>query len=80
MVGEKLRALKRRRRQDILAGLRNHEIGYHTNLHSVHPTVAEYLKDLGWEEGIEEFDMSFGMLSTSARAKTRTGLAGLFQE
>ncbi|MBC7320301.1 hypothetical protein H5T89_06620 [bacterium] len=56
LVGEKIRVLKRRNRDDIINSLKRHDIGYHTNLHSVHPTVAEYLKDLDWEEGIEEFE------------------------
>ncbi|MGC8970793.1 MAG: hypothetical protein ACP5K2_01155 [bacterium] len=57
LVGEKVRALKERGRYDIIDRLKKHDIGYHTNLHSVHPTVAEYLKDLGWEEGIKEFEL-----------------------
>jgi len=56
LVGEKVRVLKKRGRRDIINGLKRHDIGYHTNLHSFHPTVAEYLKDLGWEEGIKEFE------------------------
>lgn len=55
LVGEKIRVLKRRDRDDIINSLKRHDIGYHTDFHSVHPTVAEYLKDLDWEEGIEEF-------------------------
>ncbi|MBS7612668.1 hypothetical protein KEJ48_00230 [Candidatus Bathyarchaeota archaeon] len=55
LVGEKLRTLERRRRWDVIEALKHHEIGYHTNYHSVHPTVAEYLKDMGFEEGALEF-------------------------
>lgn len=55
LVGEKLRALERRGRTDIIDMLERHDIGYHTDYHSVHPTPAEYLKGLGWEEGREEF-------------------------
>ncbi|MEO6923004.1 MAG: hypothetical protein ABI142_04205, partial [Bryocella sp.] len=36
--------------------LRRHEIGYHSNTHSQHPTVAEYESVLDWELGKAEFD------------------------
>lgn len=55
LVGEKLRVLERRKRFDVIEALKHHEIGYHTNYHSVHPTVAEYLKDMDFEEGALEF-------------------------
>lgn len=54
VVGEKARLWERRGRADILATLRPFDLSLHTNSHSVHPTVAEYLEDKGWEEGIEE--------------------------
>jgi hypothetical protein len=56
VVGEKARTLERRGRQDVIAALKQHEIGYHSNFHSVHPTPAEYLSNLGWDEGVAEFD------------------------
>lgn len=56
IVGEKLRVLKARGREDIIQALRNHEVGYHTNFHSVHPTPSEYLEGLSWEDGIREFE------------------------
>jgi len=55
VVGEKGRVLERRGRKDVIAALAQHEIGYHTNTHSQHPTVAEYENPLDWENGIEEF-------------------------
>jgi hypothetical protein len=55
VVGEKGRVLERRGRKDVIAALARHEIGYHTNTHSQHPTVAEYENPLDWENGIEEF-------------------------
>ncbi len=55
LVGEKLRVLERRGRWDVIDALRYHEVGYHTNFHSVHPTVAEYLKDMEFEDGALEF-------------------------
>jgi hypothetical protein len=55
VVGEKGRTLERRGRGDVIRALAQHEIGYHSNLHSQHPTVAEYESTLGWDDGVEEF-------------------------
>jgi hypothetical protein len=55
VVGEKGRALERRGRSDVIRALAEHEIGYHSNTHSQHPTVAEYESALGWEDGVDEF-------------------------
>jgi len=56
VVGEKARVLQQRQRQDVITALAQHDIGYHSNLHSQHPTVAEYESNLGWEAGVEEFN------------------------
>ena len=55
VVGEKARVLERRSRQDVISALAQHEIGYHSNTHSQHPTVAEYESNLDWDTGVEEF-------------------------
>ena len=55
VVGEKGRTLERRGRRDVIQALAQHEIGYHSNTHSQHPTVAEYEEPLDWESGVEEF-------------------------
>ena len=55
VVGEKARVLEKRGRRDVIAALKKHDIGYHTDFHSVHPTPAEYEADCGWEDGIREF-------------------------
>lgn len=55
LVGEKGRTLERRGRRDVIDALGRHEIGYHSNTHSQHPTVAEYESLLDWESGVEEF-------------------------
>ena len=55
VVGEKARVLERRRRTDVITALARHDIGYHTDLHSVHPTPAEYLAEAGWHDGVAEF-------------------------
>jgi hypothetical protein len=56
VVGEKARTLERRQRTDVITALKKHEIGYHSNWHSVQPTPAMYLSNLGWDEGVAEFD------------------------
>ena len=56
VVGEKARTLERRGRVDVIAALKKHEIGYHSNFHSVQPSPAMYLSNLGWDEGVAEFD------------------------
>lgn len=60
IVGEKARVLEKRGRTDVIGALRKHEIGYHSNFHSVHPTPAEYLSTLGWDEGVAEFERKEG--------------------
>jgi len=55
VVGEKARVLERRGRQDVIAALRNHDIAFHANFHSVHPTPSEYLAECGLLDGVEEF-------------------------
>lgn len=55
VVGEKARVLERRGRSDVIGALAQHEIGYHSNTHSQHPTPAEYEAPLDWSDGVEEF-------------------------
>jgi len=55
VVGEKARTLERRGRTDVIAALKKHDIGYHANFHSVHPTPSEYLADAGFLDGMAEF-------------------------
>ena len=55
IVGEKARVLEERGRKDVIEALKKHDIGYHANLHSVHPTPSEYLADCGLLDGIAEF-------------------------
>ncbi len=55
LVGEKARVLELRGRRDVIAALKKHDIGYHSDFHSVHPTPTEYLADCGWLDGVEEF-------------------------
>src|SRR4026209_2213999 len=54
VVGEKARSLESRRRTDVIAALKRHDIGYHSNTHSQQPTIAVYLQHAGWEGGRAE--------------------------
>src|SRR5262245_19547122 len=60
VVGEKARVLEQRKRTDVIAAMKKHEIGFHSNFHSVHPTPAQYLSALGWDEGVAEFERKEG--------------------
>src|SRR5713226_9569265 len=60
VVGEKARVLERRGRRDVIEALRKHDIGYHANFHSVHPTPTEYLADCGLLDGMAEFERREG--------------------
>jgi hypothetical protein len=55
IVGEKARVLEARGRTDVIAALKRHDIGYHSNTHSQQPTIAVYLQNAGWEDGRAEF-------------------------
>lgn len=54
VVGEKARRMKSRGRFDVLDALKKHDVGLHTDLHSIHPTTCEAMEGLGWEEGVDE--------------------------
>ncbi|HLX62637.1 MAG TPA: hypothetical protein VKX17_15270 [Planctomycetota bacterium] len=55
LVGEKARVLEKRHRDDVIAALQKHDIGYHSDFHSVHPTPSEYLAECGFIDGVAEF-------------------------
>ena len=56
MVGEKTRVLRERGRSDVIELLSDalFDVGYHTDFHSVHPTIAEYTEHCDWQEGVAE--------------------------
>ena len=54
IVGERARQWMARGREDVLEAFVPHDIGSHTDFHSVHPTVLEYLDGKGWEDGVAE--------------------------
>lgn len=53
IVGEKARTLLDRNRRDAIQALSKHEIDYHSNYHSVHPTHAEVLENTDWPDGVD---------------------------
>ncbi len=55
VVGEKARLWEKRGRWDVISAVGLHDVGLHTNLHSFHPNVAEYLEDKDWAGGVAEF-------------------------
>ena len=54
VVAEKARVLQERGREDVIRALQRQDSGYHTDTHSQHPVLAEYLRSAGWEDGVEE--------------------------
>lgn len=57
LVTEKARVLKQRGREDIFRWMARHEIGYHTEKHSVHPVTTEYLDGMRFAAGAKEFEL-----------------------
>jgi len=53
VIGEKARSLEERGRQDVIAAMASHDIGSHTNLGSIHPTVTEILEYASWDHGVQ---------------------------
>jgi hypothetical protein len=56
VVGEKARVLVQRGRWDVVRALALHDIGYHSDFHSIPPAPSVYLRDLGYVEGAAEFE------------------------
>ena len=54
VVGEKARLWERRRRWDVISAVARHDVGLHTDHHSIHPTVSEYLAEREWADGVAE--------------------------
>lgn len=60
IVGEKARVLESRGRTDVIRALSRHDIGYHAENHSLQPTPAVYLREMGWLDGAAEFERREG--------------------
>lgn len=54
VIGEKARSLEERKRQDVIRAMARHEIGSHTDLGSIHPTITEILENADWEDGVSK--------------------------
>jgi hypothetical protein len=55
LVGCKLRSWQRAGRHDLIRRLRSHAVGYHSDTHSLHPTIAEELAPLPWPDACAAF-------------------------
>lgn len=55
VVGEKVRSWLRGGRADLIERLGRHAVGYHSDTHSLHPTIAEELAPLPWPEACAAF-------------------------
>ncbi|MCG6928316.1 MAG: hypothetical protein LJF30_23775 [Acidobacteria bacterium] len=53
VIGEKARALEARGRRDVIEAMARHDVGSHTSLGSIHPTVTEILEHASFEAGVE---------------------------
>jgi hypothetical protein len=53
IIGEKARSLEERGRRDVIEAMAAHDIGSHTNLGSIHPTVTEILEYADWDQGVQ---------------------------
>ena len=53
VIGEKARSLEERGRRDVIEAMAAHDIGSHTNLGSIHPTVTEILEYADWDQGVQ---------------------------
>lgn len=56
VIGHKARAIRDRKRKDVIAAMRKHEIGLHTNFGSDHPTLSEALAPHDWHEAVKLAD------------------------
>ena len=55
ITGKKTETLLARGRSDIMRAVSSHDICYHTYSHSIPPSVRDYLKNMEWDEGVNEF-------------------------
>ena len=55
LVAQKVRRLEENGRSDVISAIARHDVGYHLNNHSQHPTLYEYLRNLDVFSGAEEF-------------------------
>ena len=57
LVAEKVRFMKEQKRQDVISGIKDYcDVGYHTDTHSRHPVVFEYIADMDVLKGAKEIE------------------------
>lgn len=56
IAGEKARVLKQHHCDDIIGAMKLHDMCYHTEYHTLHPTVLEYTEALDFTGGAAEFE------------------------
>jgi hypothetical protein len=57
MVAEKVRFMKKQNRGDVISAIKNFcDVGFHTDTHSRHPIVFEYISDLDVVKGAKEIE------------------------
>ncbi len=61
IIGEKARSLDKRGRNDVIDAMAKHDIGSHTNLGSVHPTITEFLENIDWQSGVDSMKQREGI-------------------
>jgi len=55
IVGESARVIRARSRRDVIEALAPHDIGYHSNLHSIAPLSIEHMEQTDWNRGVQRF-------------------------
>lgn len=55
MVAEKVRRLEENGRADVISAIARHDVGFHLDTHSQHPTLYEYLSNLDVLSGADQF-------------------------
>ena len=55
IVAEKVRRLEENGRSDVISAIGDHDVGYHLDKHSQHPTMYEYLQNLNVLDGSDQF-------------------------
>ena len=57
LVAEKVRFLKEKKRQDVISAIKEYcDVGYHTDTHSRHPVVYEYISKMDVLQGAKEIE------------------------
>src|SRR5579862_3895157 len=61
LVAEKVRFMKEQNRQDVISAINSYcDVGYHTDTHSRHPVVYEYIFDKDLLKGADEIEKREG--------------------